>query len=396
LNCIYLDYQATTPLDPRVFVAMEPWLRGPTGNASNTQHALGRSAADAVEVARRQVAALLNVSADDITFTSGATESIDLALRGAGPWLARRGKTHIVTTAVEHSAVLGALEAMKADGFTVSVVGVDSKGMVSVADIAAAMGPQTGLVSVMAVNNEIGTIQPVGAVGALSRSRGVIFHTDAAQAVGKLPFYPEEISADLVTFSSHKLYGPTGVGALWTRSGRSSVSLTPRIVGGGQERGLRAGTLNVAGIVGFGAACSILTQDRVLEARRAAQLTEALLRHLLHELPDLELNGPHHARLPGNLNVSVPGVDAAVLLQALPDLALSTGSACSVREGSGSRVVLALGFGPHRARSAVRFGLGRFTTEDDVVRAAARFGEEVRRHRAAPAPAPAGQSYTPK
>ena len=362
---VYLDYQATTPLDERVLDAMLPYLRGKFGNAASRTHQFGWEAEKAVDFARKRVATLAGAGPREIVFTSGATESNNLAIKGA------RG--HVVTVATEHRAVLDPA------GPSATIVPVDLDGLVNVEELRRAIRPDTVLVSVMYANNEVGTIQPVAAIGAMCRERGVLFHCDAAQAFGKIPVDVQRDSIDLMSLSAHKLYGPKGVGALYVRRG---VKLAAQMEGGGHEGGLRSGTLNVPGIVGFGAACTIARDEMADEAQRVGALRDRLQLRLTTELDQVRVNGALAARLPGNLNVTFGWVAADSLLMALPDLALSTGSACSSAESKPSHVLTAMGRSLEEARSSVRFGLGRFTTAEEVEYAAARVIEAVGRLRA--------------
>ncbi len=384
---IYLDCHATTPLDPRVLEAMLPSFTRDFGNASSRQHAFGWKAEAAVKAARETVAAAIGASPREVVFTSGATESNNLALFGVSRALAPKGR-HLVTTAVEHSAVLDPCRQLVREGFEVDVVGVDRDGKVSVDSVAAALRPDTVLVSVMAANNEVGTLQPLAEIGALCKERGVLLHTDAAQAFGKVPLDVEALGVDLMSLSAHKLCGPKGVGALYVRAARPRVTLEPLLFGGGHERGLRSGTLDVPGIVGLGAAARIAVEEREAEAGRVARLRDRLHELLAAAVPGVELNGPAEGRLPGNLNLRFPGVDGEALTLEVRDVAFSTGAACSSASREPSHVLLALGLSEAQARSSVRFGLGRFTTEGEVEEAARRVAEGVARLAAARAVSP--------
>ena len=377
---IYMDCHATTPVDPAVLEAMLPYLSEHFGNAASRSHSFGWVAARAVEEARAQVAALLGAEPREIVFTSGATESIHLALRGALRARQRRGR-HVVTTAIEHKAVLGVLEELGSDGWETTVVGVGADGVVDVEAIAAALRPDTVLVSVMAANNEIGTLQPLAALGTLTRGRGILLFSDAAQAVGKVPLDVEALRVDLLALSAHKLYGPKGVGALYVRRRGEPVRLAPTSPGGGQERGLRSGTQNVPGIVGLGRACGIAGAQLDDEARRLRGLRETLRRGLVEALPDVHVNGALEPRLPGNLNMSFAGVQGEALLMQLNDIAVSPGAACDSQNATPSHVLRAIGVADDLARSSIRFGLGRFNTADEVDYVVAKVVTVVRRLR---------------
>ncbi|HEY8550803.1 MAG TPA: aminotransferase class V-fold PLP-dependent enzyme [Vicinamibacterales bacterium] len=376
---IYMDSHATTPLDPRVLEAMLPFYQGRFGNASSIDHAFGRQARDAVEQARAQVARLAGAMAKEIIFTSGATESNNLALKGAAEALRQKGN-HLVTVATEHKAVLDTCRRLEQDGFRVTYLGVNRDGLVDPDAIEAAIGPDTILVSVMAANNEIGVLQPLEAIGRITRERKVLFHTDAAQAFGKVPFDVEALGVDLASFSAHKMYGPQGVGALYVRARRPAARLVPLLDGGGQERGLRPGTLNTAGIVGFGAAAALCEAEMAGEGRRVAALRDRLLAGLRSSIDGLRVNGSLVKRLPNNLNVSIEGTDET-LAGRLEGVAVSSGSACTTGSIEPSHVLRALGLSTTEAHGTLRFGLSRFTTAgevDEAVRIVARTVAEMR------------------
>jgi cysteine desulfurase len=360
---IYLDHQATTPVDPRVLNAMMPYLTSGFGNPSSP-HAYGRQAAEAIRVARRQLRDLIGASTEsEVVFTSGATEADHLAITGIARALRGAGR-HVITTAIEHKAVLGACQHLTAEGFQVTNVPVNNDGLVDPADIMAAITPATVLVSVMHANNEIGTIQPLAEIGRFTRDRGVLLHTDAAQSLGSLPFDVDDLGVDLASFSGHKIYGPKGIGALYVR--RGTVRPVPQINAGGQEYGLRPGTLNVPGIVGIGQAAAILADQRHTDACRMASLRDQLLAMLRDAIPDLRVNGTLTRRLPGNLNITIPGIDADQLIEQLPGLAISTGSACSTGQSDPSHVLTAIGLDRPSARASIRIGPGRGTTPRDI------------------------------
>jgi cysteine desulfurase len=382
---IYLDHQATTPADPRVVEAMLPYFSDDFGNAASKTHVFGWRAEAAVELARETLAAAVGARTPaEIVFTSGATESINLALKGAAH--ARAGtKDHLVVAATEHRAVLDTSRALEAAGASVTLLPVDAQGLVDPDAVRKAIGPRTLLVSVMAANNEIGVLQPLEEIGRLCREHSVLFHCDAAQAVGKLPLDVEALGIDLLSLSAHKLYGPKGIGALYVRS-RPRVRLEPLLHGGGHERGLRSGTLPVPLIVGAARAVAISLEELSVEQPRLHALRERLLERLRGELEGVELNGHPQRRLAGNLNLSFLGVEAAALLLALPEVALSTGSACSSAEPHPSHVLAALGLPDARIRSAIRIGIGRFNTEEEIDWVAAKLVHEVRRLRALSTP----------
>ena len=379
---VYLDYQATTPTDPRVLAAMLPWFTEKFGNPHST-HGFGREAHDAVERARSQVAALIGADPREIVFTSGATESNNLAIKGAARFhraMLGSERDHIVTLATEHKCVLESCAALQAEGFSVDILPVREDGLVDPDALAAAIGPRTLLVSVMAVNNEIGTIQPLAEIGALCRARGVLFHTDAAQAVGKIPLDVEAMKLDLMSISGHKLYAPKGIGALYVRR-RPRVRLAPLIDGGGQERGLRSGTLAAPLCIALGEACAIAQDEMIAEAARLKTLRQRFLDAIRHRLPDTRLNGDAEQRVAGNLNLHFPGIDAEILLETCPSVAASTGSACSSASIEPSYVLRALGLDEAAARGSVRLGVGRFTTEAEIDFAADALIAAVRRLR---------------
>jgi cysteine desulfurase len=362
---IYLDYHATTPVDPRVLEAMLPFFTERFGNPHSKQHAFGWDARDATDKARAQVAALINASAAEITFTSGATESSNLALKGAVAALQDRGK-HIVTVATEHRSVLEVCLQFRDQGLEVTVLGVGPGGLVDLDALRAAITPGTLLVSVMAANNEIGTIQPLAEIGAIVHERGALFHTDAAQAAGKIPIDVRAMNIDLLSLTAHKFYGPKGSGALFRRRMKPRLALVPQLAGGGQEAGLRSGTLNVPGIVGLGRAAEICRLEMADEGRRLGALRDHLLGGLRGRLQDVRVNGTLEHRLPHNLHVSFDGVEGEALLMALGDLAVSTGSACASGSQAPSHVLQAIGATSDRAGASIRFGLGRTTTAADI------------------------------
>jgi len=362
---IYLDNHATTRVDPEVVEAMLPFFGEDYGNAASHHHAFGWRAEAAVEMAREELAAAIGApDPREIIFTSGATESDNLAIKGATP----QGG-HVVTAATEHPAVLDACQELERRGVAVSVLPVDSQGIVDPEGVARAITERTALVSIMAANNEIGVLQSLEEVGRICRERGVLFHTDAAQAVGKIPLDVEAMGIDMLSISAHKLYGPKGIGALLVRGRRSDgrrLRLAPQLHGGGHERGLRSGTLPVPLIVGFGRAVALCVAEMDAEAKRLVQLRSRMLERLSESLEGVFLNGHAERRLPGNLNLCFEGVEADALISDLKEVAVSTGSACSSARPETSHVLRALGCDEARARSSIRLGLGRFTTAEEI------------------------------
>ena len=375
---IYLDHHATTPCDGRVLEAMLPFFTQQFGNAASRQHAFGWAANDAVERARKQVAVLMGAGSKDVIFTSGATEANNLAIKGAAK--ARRAeRDHLVTVATEHQAVLDPMTRLEHEGWHVTVLPVDRLGLLDLAALEQAITPRTALVSVMAANNEIGVLQPIKDAAALAHAKGAWFHTDAVQAVGKVPFDVEALDVDFASLTAHKIYGPKGVGALYVRRNKRGVKLAAEIDGGGHERGLRSGTLNVPGIVGFGQAAEIARAELSQEARRTVALRDRLLNALLATTDGMTVNGALDARLPGNLNVSFEGIDGEALLVGLDDIAVSSGAACTAAEPS--HVLVALGLSTDRALASLRFGIGRATTAAEIDAAAAKVADVVNRLR---------------
>ncbi|PYQ66161.1 MAG: IscS subfamily cysteine desulfurase [Acidobacteria bacterium] len=377
---IYMDHHATTPIDPRVLDAMMPYLTRVFGNAASRSHVFGWEAEAAVDESRRQVAEAMNASPKEIVFTSGATEGDNLAILGAAR--ANRSKgNHVVTGATEHHAVLDSCHELEREGFEVTYLGPDRAGRIEAAQVSDAIEDRTVLVTLMLANNEIGTIHPVAEIGAVCREKGVLFHTDAVQGFGKIPFDLEAMNVDLASVSAHKLYGPKGIGALYVRARRPRVRLEPILHGGGHERGLRSGTLNVPGIVGLGKAVEISMAEREEEARRLRRLRRRLFDAIIAEVPDVSLNGPElpsieadgslvpgseDRRLPGNLNLSFAGVEGEALLLGLKDIAVSSGSACTSASLQPSHVLKAIGVPDDLAHASIRFGLGRPNTAEEV------------------------------
>lgn len=363
---IFMDNHSTTPVDPRVLESMMPYYTTKFGNAASRNHTFGWEADSAVDHARAQIAGLIGGSAREIVITSGATESDNLALKGAAWFYKNRGK-HIITLQTEHKAVLDSCKRLEREGYRVSYLSVDTDGLIDPQRIVDEMTDDTILVSVMLANNELGVIQPINEIGAAIKAKNpkVIFHCDAVQGVGKIPFNVEEAKVDLVSMSAHKMYGPKGVGALWVRR-KPRVRISPLIDGGGHERAMRSGTLNVPAIVGFGKACEIAGQDMEVEAARLTKLRNKLLHGLQSQLEEVFVNGSLEHRLPGNLNVSFACVEGEGLLMAIKDVAVSSGSACTSASLEPSYVLRALGVNEEMAHSSIRYGLGRFNTEEEV------------------------------
>jgi cysteine desulfurase len=367
---IYLDNQATTRVDPRVLEAMLPYFTEHFGNPHSTSHSYGHVAAAAVEDARAEIAALIGADPREIVFASGATEANNLAIKGAARFArahpeAGRIRDHLVTLTTEHKCVLESCAQLEREGFAVTYVPVEPTGLVTLDKLEAALTERTLLVSVLAAHNEIGVVQPLAEIGELCRARGVLFHSDAAQAAGKIPLDVEAMHIDLMSISGHKLYGPKGIGVLYVRR-RPRVRLLPLIDGGGQERGLRSGTLPTPLCVGLGRAAAIAAEEMTDEAARLRQLRDRLHQGLARRIPGLGLNGDAERRLPGNLNLSFPGIEAPALIEACPSIAISTGSACTSAKVEPSYVLRALGLPDAIANSAIRIGLGRFNTASEV------------------------------
>lgn len=362
---IYMDNHATTPLDPRVLEAMMPYLTTTFGNAASRNHSFGWEAEKAVDAAREQIASLIGASAKEIVFTSGATESDNLALKGIAEMYRERGN-HIITQATEHKAILDTCKHLEKRGYRVTYLPVKADGLIDLADLERAIDDQTILVSIMAGNNEIGVLQPIRAIGKLCHEKGVIFHTDAVQILGKAPFNVIDDNVDVASISGHKIYGPKGVGALYVRRRNPRVQIAAQIDGGGHERGMRSGTLNVPGIVGLGKACEIAKAEMTAEAAHLAAMRDHLKNRLEAALDFVHVNGSMEHRLPGNLNMSFLYVEGESLLMGINDVAVSSGSACTSATLEPSYVLKALGLGDDVAHSSIRFGLGRFNTEAEV------------------------------
>jgi cysteine desulfurase len=377
---VYMDNQATTRVDPRVVEAMLPCFTTEYGNPASRSHSFGWRAEEAVLKARTQVARAINADPKEIVFTSGATESDNLALFGVVEACRDKGD-HVITAATEHPAVLDPAEALGRRGTRVTVLPVDHAGRVSPDDVRRAITDRTILVSLMMANNEVGTIHPIAAIGAICRERGVPFHTDAAQAVGKIPVDVQALNVDLLSLSAHKVHGPKGVGALYARRKNPRVILEPILHGGGHERGLRSGTLNVPAIVGFGAALEIARAELPAESRRLGALRDRLQQGILARVEDVRLNGHPEERLPHNLNLSFEYVEGEAMMMALDDVAVSSGSACTSARKEPSHVLRAMGVSDDLAQSSIRFSLGRFNTEAEVDHVITRVAEAVRRLR---------------
>ncbi|HJM84259.1 MAG TPA: IscS subfamily cysteine desulfurase [Candidatus Marinimicrobia bacterium] len=362
---IYLDNQATTPLDPEVFSAMSPWFTEKFGNASSRNHTYGWEAEEAVEIARESVAAIIGSLPKEIIFTSGATEANNIALQGAAKNYQNQGR-HIITLKTEHKAVIDVCQHLSEDGFDITYLPVDKDGMLNVNKFEDAIRDDTIFASVMHVNNEIGVIQPIKELGAICKNKNVLFHVDAAQSVGKIPLNIDDMGIDLLSISAHKFYGPKGVGALYIRRKDPRVQLQPVMFGGGHERGVRSGTLPVPNIVGMGRACDLAADVMNEENLKITTLRDALLQGIRDKNPNALVNGSMEKRVAGNLNMSFPGVNNEAIIAAIPEIAISSGSACTTSTMEPSHVLLALGMSKEEAYSSLRFGIGRFNTEQDI------------------------------
>ena len=362
---IYMDYHATTPVDPRVLETMLPYFTQDFGNSVSRNHVFGWTAEKAVGNARRQVADLIGANSKEIIFTSGATESNNLAIKGVAEMYREKGN-HIITCVIEHEAVIDTCKKLEQQGARVTYLPVQKDGRIDLDDLRAAITDKTILITIMTANNEIGVLQPVAEIGAIAKEKGILFHTDAVQAAGKVPFDVNQVKADLVSISGHKMYGPKGVGALYVRRRNPRVLLAEQISGGGQERGMRSGTLNVPGIVGLGKAAAICMAEMAADAARLIALRERLNERLHQNLDEIYVNGSMEHRLPHNLNISFAYVEGESLLMGINDVAVSSGSACASASLEPSYVLKALGAGDDLARSSIRFGLGRWTTDEEV------------------------------
>jgi cysteine desulfurase len=362
---IYMDYHATTPVDPRVLEAMLPYFTETFGNAASRNHPFGWEAEEAVEKARKQVADLIGANVKEVIFTSGATESNNLAIKGVAEMYREKGN-HIITCVTEHKAVIDTCKKLEKLGYRVTYLAVQKDGRIDLDELRQAITDKTILITIMAANNEIGVLQPIAEIGAIAKEKGILFHTDAVQAAGKVPFNVNEMKADLVSLSAHKMYGPKGVGALYVRRRNPRVLLSEQISGGGHERGMRSGTLNVPGIVGLGKAAELCKTEMTSEAERLRQLRDYLNTALHKNLDELYINGSMEHRLPHNLNISFAYVEGESLLMGINDVAVSSGSACTSASLEPSYVLKALGAGDDLAHSSIRFGLGRWTTKEEV------------------------------
>ena len=366
---IYLDNQATTPVDPKVFSAMEPWLKDKFGNAASRNHPYGWEAEEAVEIARESVAAIIGSLPKEIIFTSGATEANNLALQGVAKSYQGKGK-HIITVKTEHKAILDVCDYLEKEGFEITRLPVQVDGLLDMNKFEDSIRSDTILISVMHANNEIGVIQPIEEIGTICKKKDIIFHVDAAQSIGKIPISVNDMGIDLLSISAHKLYGPKGVGALYMRRKDPGVQLQPIIFGGGHERGIRSGTLAVHNIVGLGKACELAEKVMVEENQKIATLRNQLLEDIIKCTPNVKVNGSMDKRLAGNLNMSFQGMNNEAIIAAVPEIAISSGAACTTSTMEPSHVLLALGLSKDEAYSSLRFGIGRFNTVKDVETAA--------------------------
>jgi cysteine desulfurase len=377
---IYMDNHATTPVDPRVVEAMLPFFTDRFGNSASRNHSFGWAAEEAVENARAQIARLINATPKEIIFTSGATESDNLAIKGVAEMYREKGN-HIITQATEHKAVLDTCKRLEKYGFEVTYLPVEKDGRVNLEDLERAITPKTILITIMYANNEIGTVQPVAEIGRIAKAHNVLFHVDGVQAVGKIPVDVQKDGIHLMSISAHKIYGPKGVGALYVRRKNPRVQVASQIDGGGHERGMRSGTLNVPGIVGLGKACEICQEEMAVESVRMAGLRDRLKKNIMGKLDEVYINGSLDHRLPNNLNISFAYVEGESLLMGINDVAVSSGSACTSATLEPSYVLKALGVGEDLAHTSIRFGLGRFNTEEEVDYVAQRVVETVSRLR---------------
>jgi len=377
---IYMDNHATTPMDPRVLEEMLPYFMEKFGNAASRNHSFGWVAEEGVETARERIAKLVGATTKEIIFTSGATESDNLAIKGAAEMYREKGN-HIITAVTEHKAVLDTCKRLEKYGYRVTYLPVQKDGLIDLDDLKRALDDKTILVTIMAANNEIGVLQPIEAIGKMCRERGVIFHSDATQAVGKVPVDVNKLNIDVMSISGHKMYGPKGVGALYVRRKNPRVQISAIIDGGGHERGMRSGTLNVPGIVGLGKACALAQEEMPQESCRLAGLRNRLRDRIMSRLDEVYINGSMEHRLPGNLNISFAYVEGESLLMGINDVAVSSGSACTSATLEPSYVLKALGTGDDLAHSSIRFGIGRFNTEAEVDYVADRVIETVERLR---------------
>ncbi len=378
---IYMDYHATTPVDPRVVEAMIPYFSSTFGNAASRNHSFGWEAEEGVDKARKQIASLINAaSPKEIIFTSGATESDNLAIKGVAEMYSEKGN-HIITAVTEHKAVLDTCQRLEKHGIEVTYLPVDKEGLISLDELRSAITDKTILVSIMHANNEIGVVQPIAEIGKICKEKDILFHSDAVQSAGKVPLDVQAMDVDMVSLSAHKMYGPKGVGAIYVRRRNPRVQLSPIIDGGGHERGMRSGTLNVPGIVGFGKACEIAQEEMAKEGERLHKLRDRLLNGLQDKLDEIFINGSMEHRLPHSINISFAYVEGESLLMGIDDVAVSSGSACTSNTLEPSYVLKALGVGDDLAHTSIRFGMGRFTTEEEVDYVINRVSEAVIRLR---------------
>jgi len=377
---VYMDNHATTPVDPRVLDAMMPYFTEKFGNAASRNHSFGWAGEEGVENARAQVAKLINASPKEIIFTSGATESNNLAIKGVAEMYREKGN-HIITQVTEHKAVLDTCKRLEKYGYEVTYLAVEKDGRINLDDLRRAITPKTILISIMYANNEIGVIQPIEEIGKIAKEKGVFFHVDGVQAAGKIPIDVQRDGIDLLSISAHKLYGPKGVGALYVRRKNPRVQLSAIIDGGGHERGMRSGTLNVTGIVGLGKACEICQQEMAAETKKLSGLRDRLKNAIMGQLDECFINGSMEHRLPHNINISFAFVEGESLLMGINDIAVSSGSACTSATLEPSYVLKALGVGEDLAHTSIRFGLGRFNTEEEVDYVVSRVAETVNRLR---------------
>jgi cysteine desulfurase len=377
---IYMDNHATTPVDPRVVEAMLPYFNEKFGNAASRNHEFGWAAEEAVENARGQIARLINAAPKEIVFTSGATESTNLAIKGVAEMYREKGN-HIITQVTEHKATLDTCKRLEKYGYEVTYLHVGKDGRINLDDLRRAITPKTILISIMYANNEIGVVQPIAEIGKIAKEKGVFFHVDGVQAVGKIPVDVQADGIDLMSISAHKIYGPKGVGALYVRRKNPRVQLSAIIDGGGHERGMRSGTLNVPGIVGLGKACEICQQEMAAESQKLRRLREKLTHSIMSRLDETFINGSMEHRLPHNINISFAYVEGESLLMGINDIAVSSGSACTSATLEPSYVLKALGVGEDLAHTSIRFGIGRFNTEEEVDYVADRVVDTVTRLR---------------
>ena len=362
---IYLDNQATTPIDPKVFAAMKPWFTDKFGNAASRNHPYGWEAEEAVEISREAIAALIGALQKEIIFTSGATEANNLALQGVTKFYQDKGR-HIITVLTEHKAVLDICDYLEKEGFEITRLPVQKDGLLDINKFEDSIRSDTILASVMHANNEIGVIQPIEEIGAICNKNDIIFHVDAAQSIGKIPVDVKKLGIDLLSISAHKLYGPKGAGALYMRKCKPRIQLQPILYGGGHERGLRSGTLPVPNIVGFGKTCELAKEVMSKENRKIAFLRNHLLESINNITPNIKVNGSMKKRIAGNLNIRFPGLSNEAIIAATPEIAISSGAACTTSTLEPSHVLLALGCSKDEAYSSLRFSIGRFNTEKDI------------------------------